>query len=851
MARRAKFGRQVRVQASITSTLLNIAREMVAREDANIMDAWRNGGEFQGEKVTDKMVLAYWNDRQENLDKDDPLYDTYNNQIQQLQYAVQQSEMDLKHIQGKISDSQYANFFLRWSKKAPRNSEWWRTLQKDAAQLLAAAKAKSAAAANANKVNAFNDFVANQNKDIDVGVYLTQAIDNMARESGLDLEGNSDRVLELLNQDLAANPGKYRLLTDAMKKQESVPEFVTDGGDTAARGRRVTVGRETATTFQGTITPAYVQAALTASTNAYSRVATRANKDGYASAYAQAANGQADLSTWGEKMQVWPTAKSYDSAYQLFAQTWGNPNASLMDKRAAAERFASTVDILSKNPNLDTTQAAMLQADAQRALGADVGDTPSFGQAILGGSGIDLNVQAVSAYALQQQTLMAQNPGAYVYAPVNETGAFDPTGKGPVGIVASGAVPSSAQFVAVAGLGGKARMVAIQPVPVQVADPNDPSAPPVTVGSALSWNVGGQKVSLYGYTDGLGAYHWSSTNPWNPNATATTGKDGSILLTLPGATNPQARAQAIDAKYGTNLAETIANLPPGSKTDAVVFQRDENNRVTAKLTVSFDGEGFTLKQAGFTNDPQTGAVVEGSTTTIPLGINTEADLKAAAVAPDRLTGGSIPNITFNSPAEASVALSQNSMDNAQMIALSQDPAFKFAFTTQTMLTLGIVDPNDPRVTAAWDATVGKTTSLAPTFDASEQAMIEHRASEREDLVFPGIQSPDAKETGPAINFGGQDIKVPTIPTIGAGITTGPFSIAATALAFKDQMLMPGATPTPSPAPTVTPTPFSTVTPAPTAVTPTATPISPTPTSPTPSTFRPRISKTKMKQLENL
>src|SRR3990170_5697495 len=99
MARRGRFGRLPRTAPSLTNTIIAIAREMQAQADRNLMDAWKNGGVFEGGKATDERVLAYWKSRMADLDPADPEYDTTKNQYLQLQYAVEQSKADLLHLQ--------------------------------------------------------------------------------------------------------------------------------------------------------------------------------------------------------------------------------------------------------------------------------------------------------------------------------------------------------------------------------------------------------------------------------------------------------------------------------------------------------------------------------------------------------------------------------------------------------------------------------------------------------------------------------------------------------------------------------------------------------------------------------
>jgi len=143
MARTGTFGRLPRALPSLTSTLVAIAREQESRRDQNIMDAWQKGGMFEGHKVTDSFMLAHWKERLNGISKDDPLYDTYKNAITQYEYSIAESKASTSYAQGKMSDSQMASFYINWSKKVPQDSEFYRILQRDAAQYMKAAKAKS------------------------------------------------------------------------------------------------------------------------------------------------------------------------------------------------------------------------------------------------------------------------------------------------------------------------------------------------------------------------------------------------------------------------------------------------------------------------------------------------------------------------------------------------------------------------------------------------------------------------------------------------------------------------------------------------------------------------------------
>ena len=124
MARTGKFGRQPRVAASLTNTLVSIAKQFQDQIDSDIMSAWQKGGTYQGQPVTDAMVLQHWNDRMAGVSKQDPMYDNYKESVQQLTYSIAESKMTASYALQKTTDAQMVSFFLGQLKGVPVNSEF-------------------------------------------------------------------------------------------------------------------------------------------------------------------------------------------------------------------------------------------------------------------------------------------------------------------------------------------------------------------------------------------------------------------------------------------------------------------------------------------------------------------------------------------------------------------------------------------------------------------------------------------------------------------------------------------------------------------------------------------------------
>lgn len=745
MVRRGRFGRQPRVAPSLTNTLISIAREMVAKRDQTIMDAWRNGGTFDGKPVTDGAVLKYWADREKDLSKDDPNYEAIKDNILQLNYGIAQSKQDLLHAQGKINDTQYAQFFLKWAGKVPKGSEFWRTLQKDAAGLIESAKAKGRAAADKAKAESFNAFVkGTTERDIAVGNALTDAAQKMASESGLDIEGDGDQVLSLLTKDISSNPDKYRVLLDSIHK-------VIPGWD-------------------GQVTNGFFAKSIAQADHGYSIIATRANHDGYATAYASAAKSQSDMASWGSDLKVWPVAQSYNSAYNSFSAVWDNPNSSQSDKMTAAAAFAARVNGYATDKGLDPATRAMLTADATRVLGGEAGDTPSFGAAMLGHKGIDAATQQRASYYAETDLMMKSNPGVYVYASTDKNGVFDPTGSGPLGIVPAAAVGPGAQMVAIPQLGGQAVMAMVAPHAVFVRDPNDPSASPKQVGYSVSYQTGGKTTTLYSYQDGTGNNLWTASSPWADDAQAAVDSKGDTYLTLP-APRPLDRAAALDAKYGTHFVDRLKADPNSPITDSLkrygVTGTDARgkpiNGVVGETKIEFKDGLFTASNVTNTFDA---AGNNTATATVPLdlGAGFASFDPTSAVSGSRKSQGAMPGVTFQSPLAASMTVANTGMSADQVGHLAADPLFQQQFLQQTMASLGTQNIADPRIADAWSTLTQKPSEKPAEFYGDPSSIA---AQSRADLSYPG--KPDQKNPAYAgnltLNFGGSsELKLPGLPS---------------------------------------------------------------------------------------
>lgn len=833
-SRRGSFGLQPRVAPNITGQIIALAREYAAKRDQNIMDAWRNGGTFEGKKVTDEMVLKYWQEKGEGLDKDDPNYNAISNQIMQLQYGIEQSKQDLLHLQGRISDSQYAQFFIKWSRKVPRNSEFYRALQKDAAQLIESARQKSKAAAEQARTDRFNAFVTRTtNKKIAVANYLTKALNDLAEQTGMTVTGNGDLLLSMLTTDVKQNPNKYHGLTDALKKAD--PDF------------------------DGNITEAYFTGSINSATQGYADIADRARKGGFVSAYASAVQSESSMAQWGQNVKTWPVAQSYTAADEALQRAWNDPTASQMEKLDAAARAAATYESLANTPNIDAGTREQLLADAARLRGQDAGDAPSYGSAQLGRSGVPPEVAMTIGAWTQTRAEMQANPAAWAYAPTDRNGNFDPTGSGPVGIVPRGSVPSGAVAVMIpTGTGGSV-LSYVQPQPIYTTDPN--TGQEVYAGSHIGYNVGGKAVELWAYVDADNKAHWSTTSPLVAGAGVTYDGNGAIHVTQPqsAAADPiaMARAYAADPKwknYSTELTglanQMQAAQDAGQPVDGISFERsifDPKTKTTmGKAKATFENGVLKIGTTENTVDPETGQITQSAKTPYVLPIGNP---RTGAWSQSAITAGDIPGATFDSPLAASVSAARYTQTQDQARSLANDPEFQQQFIAQTMNTLQIDNPYDARIAQAWKAAT--TGDASATYNSQVKALVDKgvppaaaRNHLREDLHYPGYVAPAGNEGNINVRFGAQTLNIPGMPNyMGKNKTLTPQEMGQ---AFGQNGILSGVVAPPTfgpPAPTAqqaapAATPTATPTVAPTAsVKPPAATSAPTATaapSPTPN-----------------
>jgi len=143
VARSGRFGRLPRAAPDLTSVIVSMAQEYNSQQDANIIKAWEEGGEFEGKPVTDQILLKHMRQRRDAISKDDPLWEEWDIRLDEYGFAIEESKMTLSYAQHKVNETQMATFYTKWAKKLPVNSEAYRNLMRSAAQFIDAAKQRA------------------------------------------------------------------------------------------------------------------------------------------------------------------------------------------------------------------------------------------------------------------------------------------------------------------------------------------------------------------------------------------------------------------------------------------------------------------------------------------------------------------------------------------------------------------------------------------------------------------------------------------------------------------------------------------------------------------------------------
>lgn len=541
----------------MTATLVSIAAAMQSARDNNIMDAWRNGGLFEGQPATDDAVLAYWQQRLAGLDPKDPAYDTTKNNVLQLEYQIAESKQSTLYAQGKIDNAAMARFYLDWAQKVPPDSEFYRTLQRNAARFIQAVKSSAASGASSAAASArtarnqsiYNQYEAN-------GDFLTNVFTALAQGiSVIQTDKTLTNDLQLVGAPgSVSDPERLQAVVDFINQHPDQPlPNISDSNGNPVTGQQVLDQiRQNDPSFSGTLTSDYYAQAL------------RSQSQGLMLRYQDAvANGtkteqndlQKQITATNEAARqaaVWDTAEVYSAARRQFEAVVGS-TATPDEVMAAWNQYQQTLGVLANdpgNPVDDITRGKLLgEANLDPSM-------PTLAEAFVGSeAGLTTpsdNSKTLASLTFVQNEITQVASGQAVWAYGATTGAtasspptgteVRPGGSRVVAVPFKDAVSSGAQVALLPQAGAANIPIYVAPSSVKIVaqDANGIAVKTAisgqspdgtqtattgvqnTVGKVFDYWINGQQYRIYQYTDGAGTTRYTTQAPWGDGVIETT-----------------------------------------------------------------------------------------------------------------------------------------------------------------------------------------------------------------------------------------------------------------------------------------------------------------------------------------
>lgn len=577
MARRGSFGRQPRSAPSLASTLIAIAREMAAARDRNIMDAWQKGGTFEGKKVTDDMVLKHWKGRLEGIDKSDPLYDTYKNAYTQYEYAIAESKASTSYAQGKLTDTQMARFYLDWAKKVPKDSEFYRVLQRDGAQFMRSAAAKARAGGRGRRASAKqaaeDNYQAAQEQDWKKneanGEYLLDTLRALAQRGSADAgiiapiggpgavspttgarsdltdfdSSDPEQMLKLLGlitpSPTTGRPGEPNT---AILMHDEFGKPIT-GADIVAKVKSFDPK------FNGQLTLNYIKDTIATQMRSLRVRVERAEATGHSRDANSLKEARAYVATLGRQVSAWPVEEEYMNLRADYQAVIANPASMPQDIVDAWRVYQSELTNLVDDPRIATDDnfRSRIASEANQQEGS-----PTLAESFTGatnGSPEDSDDIRNNRYQLDTlQTsieLVADPQSGYAWTTgvYDNAGNFTPKPGGPSVGAASvtdieSVSPVRPKIIYVPSPSGRTTPVLVTGVDITASatkpDGSKVKAPNVPVASAYIVNMGGVETTVYGFQTSDGTTMFSAETPWDEDKVRTVRNNSGISLDVSG-----------------------------------------------------------------------------------------------------------------------------------------------------------------------------------------------------------------------------------------------------------------------------------------------------------------------------
>lgn len=563
MARSGRFGRAPRTAPSLTSTIIALAREYQNTRDTNIMNAWEKGGTFEGKKVTDKMVLKHWKERVNGVSKDDPLHDTYTQAVENLTYTIAESKMTAAYALKKKSDSQMVQFYLGWAKKVPKDSEFYRVLQRDAGQYMRTAKQTNQAEIARLKEERYQKQQGETDKKYGAAAqFLTDTMRRL-NQSGfadghlsatLDAPGTkgsegddltnfdpsdpetSMKLLQLIapeatvqttiegpNISYTSGTGEYKANDAVLYHSDTIADKKTGakkpvtGADIVAELAKLDPGFKPGQP----IDVAYLTHLLDRQNVGLQEQIDRATKTGHMQDADRLTQQKGYIATLTRQVAAWPIEKAYLDLRETYDAVANDPTASPFAQEAARTQYEHGLAGLRDDPRIasNDNMRTRIQGEidgktdmptlADSFTGAGVGNTKDAALQAGRKDFVRSQIETVQRDAVKLPDDPTKN--VWTYGTTNEsTGVFTPSPNGTeIGVATVDAVKGSGLMPQTITIddprGGKGLQVMVTAVPVvgTAKDPvtNDPLPPQNNAPIAYAYNIpqGGQPNVKYGF----------------------------------------------------------------------------------------------------------------------------------------------------------------------------------------------------------------------------------------------------------------------------------------------------------------------------------------------------------------
>ena len=578
----------------MTATLIAIAREQEQQRDQNIMDAWQKGGMFEGRKVTDTAILAHWKERLKDISKDDPLYDTYKNAVTQYEYSIAESKMTARYAMnanpGAGDDAAMAAFYLNWAKRIPKDSEFYRVLQRDAGQYLRAARAKREAGRKQRVEDTYgNSMLAIENKEEAPGQTALQVITMLAQRGvggqgavlGEAAQGDPRNSMNATNLGDLQLPSvdQMTMLLNAVSL-ESPGVTIVEGskkiGGTATRpnpnvlyhdesGRPVT-GADVKAMFakadpnwNGNFNINYVQGLIADQKAGLKKRIALAGSTGHVSDMMTLKLNLAKVNEYGNQIAAWPVIAAYNDIKDEIGAVMRNDGLLPKAKLAAIEGLLSDIGALASDPRIanddhlrsqltgealgtagtvtvseDMTGSQNGYTTSQTDKNSEVMNIASILESLT--NDIDLTSDPTSGYFMTQGNYVSDGAGGSVFQPAAGANTLGAATMEQISAAPGAGVPVTVMVPN--GDGGGMTAMALVPAPVVAkASVNGVSVKldPGPVASFLRFKVNGVETILYGLTDAATqSTRWTTDPPWDPKAgiKVTPTANGTMMLDM-------------------------------------------------------------------------------------------------------------------------------------------------------------------------------------------------------------------------------------------------------------------------------------------------------------------------------